>query len=83
MSFESILKAPANFRDSALYSNDPSDPMFLYNVAQHLEDGNAVIPPISVVDQHQYPRNYSYQPSYTNISGNLTWNITIASPKIY
>ena len=69
-SFDSILKAPANFRDSALYSNDPSDPMSAYNVPQPLADGNGAIQHVSVVDQRQNPQNYFYQPSYTNIPGN-------------
>ena len=67
MSYDSILKAPANFRDSALYSNDPTDPMFTYNVPQHLADRN--------IDQHQNPHNHFDQPSYTNIPGN--WNLDI------
>ena len=66
-SFDSILKAPANFRDSALYSNDPTDPMFTYNVPQHLADRN--------IDQHQNPHNHFDQPSYTNVPGN--WNLDI------
>jgi hypothetical protein len=69
-SFDSILKAPSNFRDSALYSNDPSNPMFSYNVPQGVVDRNGEIQPVPVVDQRQNPKNYFYQPSYTNIPGN-------------
>ena len=69
MSYDSILKAPANFRDSALYSNDPSDPMFAYHVAQHIADGDGFVQPISAIDQRQHPQSYLNQPNYINIPG--------------
>ena len=69
MSFESILKAPDNFRDSALYTNDPSDPMFLYNVPPPRSE--RLDPPQtgSNVNMQQQQPNYDFQPSYTNIQG--------------
>ena len=73
MRFESILKAPANFRDSALYSNDPTDPMFSYHLAQQLGDGNNGLQPGSAsVNQSQHPSSQFYQPSYSNIPGKST-----------
>ena len=72
MRFESILKAPANFRDSALYSNDPTDPMFSYHVAEQMAAGNNGLQHASAMDQCQYPSSFLYQPSYTNIPGELS-----------
>ena len=69
MRLDSILKAPANFRDSALYSNDPTDPMFSYHIAHEMTDGNTGMTPAVVVDQGQHSSSYMYQPSYTNIPG--------------
>merc|ERR1712223_454080 len=69
MRFESILKAPANFRDSALYSNDPKDPIFSYHVAEQMAAENNGIQHAPAMDQCQYPSSYLYQPSYTNIPG--------------
>ena len=74
MRFESILKAPANFRDSALYSNDPTDPMFSYHVAEQMAAGNNGLQHASAMDQCQYPSSYLYQPSYTNIPGEFSFD---------
>ena len=69
MSFESILKAPDNFRDSALYTNDPSDPMFLYNVPPPRNERLDPQQTESTVNRQQQQPNYDFQPSYTNIPG--------------
>ena len=66
---DSILKAPANFRDSALYTNDPSDPMFRYNIPQHRTDGEEALQAVSGTDQRKPQEHYFHQPSYTNIPG--------------
>ena len=73
LSFDSVLKAPANFRDSALYSNDPNDHKFPFQVVPHFSADDETLQPAAVIDQRQQ-QHYFYQPSYTNIPGNAEYS---------